>query len=157
VSTCRLEADDCTLLLPVWRFGENAGAVQGCRAPAVSAARARHWHSGGGLFILENMLLPDIGRGKDRNKWRRERPLLPARTASRLLPLHQPHLAPHFKTKFARRLNRLDGRRTRGANVIHDHYPRPFFLVTFDPPPGTVLLLRFADQKSIHVAAGHAD
>src|SRR5580700_9580503 len=69
--------------------------------------------------------------------------------------LDQAHHADDFKSKFAYRLDRLNCRRSRSADVIHDHDARTLLSKAFDPLSRAMLLLGFADEKAVNLAAGH--
>src|SRR5258708_7365455 len=135
-------------------FAADARTMHHCRLSANFAAGACRGHSRRRLVGLQQVLSPDIAGGEYGNKRGRRGRLLDTRTPSRLLAYHQAQYAHHLKAEFPRRFDRLHGRGPGSANVVDNHYARAFFLETFNAPSGAVLLLGFANQKSVHVAAG---
>src|SRR5579872_1185787 len=103
------------------------------------------------------MLLPYIARSKDRHKRRRRGSLLHIRPSVRLFALHQAHHASDFESKFSGGFDRLNGRRSRGANIIHDHHSRRLAAEALDPLPRSMLLFSLAHQKTIQSPASHRD
>src|SRR5581483_11598092 len=94
-------------------------------------------------------------RSEHGNKSRWRRSLLHVDTATGFLPFNQAHYAHYFESEFAGSLNGLDGRTSGSTDIIHNHHARCFFAETFDPLTGAVLLLGFANQKSIQLTADH--
>src|SRR5579863_2716173 len=71
-------------------------------------------------------------------------------------PFDQAHHADDFKSRFSRRRDRLDRRRSSCANVVDDHDFRAGFAKTLDPLASSMLLLALANKKSIDRAARHS-
>src|SRR5271165_5345651 len=106
------------------------------------------------LVFLLQVLSSYVGRGKYRNKRRRRGGFLYIRTPLGLLTLYQAHYANDFESKLTRHLNRLNRRTACGADIVHDHHTRGFFSKAFDPLSRAMLLLSFADEKAVNLAAG---
>src|ERR1700685_2384670 len=83
-----------------------------------------------------HMFGTNIIRGEQRYKRRRSRGSLDIGAAASFFPLHQAQYAGNLKSILARRLNRLDGRCARSADVVDNHYPRRSLPKALDTLPG---------------------
>src|SRR2546426_1074331 len=99
------------------------------------------------------MLPPHFVCVKDCNKpcWRRS--LLHACSSACFLALNQAHHTNNLETEIPRGFDCLNRRGSCRADIIHNHKARPFFPKALNSMPGTVLLVRLADQKSVQLAA----
>src|SRR5580700_4841220 len=96
-----------------------------------------------------------ISCGEDRNEFCGCCSDLYIWTAAGIFALDQAHGSDDFKTVFAGGFDGLDSGGSGGANIVDDHYPRAFFAEAFDAAAGAVLLLRFAHEEAIQIAAGY--
>src|ERR1700689_5505881 len=71
--------------------------------------------------------------------------------------LNQAHGSNDFKTIFAGGFDGLHRGGSSRTNVVHDHYPRAFFAEAFNAAAGAVLLLRFAHEEAVQIAAGYGN
>src|SRR5580704_18367833 len=108
-----------------------------------------------GLVLPSQMFFAHFGCSEYRNKWRGCGGLLYLRTPLRFFALYQAHHAGDFKSKFTCRLDRLNCGRSRGTDIIHDHDARAILSKAFDSLSRAMLLLGFADEKTVDFAAGH--
>src|SRR5580658_3144212 len=99
------------------------------------------------------MFLAHIIRREDGNERRRRSRILHIRPALGFFALYQAHHSNNFESEFARRFNRLNRRRPRCANVVHNHDPRTLLAEAFNALSRTVLLLGLAHQKSVQFPA----
>src|ERR1700680_1025404 len=72
-----------------------------------------------------------------------------------LFALNQAHRAGDFKSKFTGCVDRLNRGSARGADIVHDHHARALLPEALDPLSRAVLLLAFADEKAVNLAAGN--
>ena len=91
------------------------------------------------------MFPPHIAGSKDGDKGSLRCRFFHASTALGLLTLDQAHHSHDGEPKFARRFNRLNGRSSGSADIIHNHYGRTFLTKALNTLPGTMLLFSFAD------------
>src|ERR1035437_1025525 len=93
------------------------------------------------------MLGTNVIGGEQRDELRRGSSFLDVGATSRFLAFHQAKHAGDLKSELTRRLNGLDGRSPRGADVIHDDHPRRLLPKTFDALGHAVGFLRFLRPK----------
>src|SRR5437868_244857 len=105
-----------------------------------------------GLFNTQ-VFFPHLRGGEDADEFSALRSLLDLRAPCRLLPLYQANHARDLKAEFARRLDCLDRRRPRGADIINNYNVRTRLSKAFDALPRAVLLLFLADDESVNIEA----
>src|ERR1035441_4217312 len=100
------------------------------------------------------MLGTNVIGSEQRDELRRSRSFFYVGATARFLAFHQAKHAGDLKSELTRRLNGLDGRSPRGADVIHDDHPRRLLPKTFDALGHAVGFLRFAHQKTMRSERG---
>ena len=80
-------------------------------------------------------------------EWCRTGRLLNMGPSPGFLPFHQAEHAGDLKTELARYLDGLDGRRSRGADVVDDHHARRLLAEALDALARAMRLFCFAHQK----------
>jgi len=140
--------------------GASVARVIGSSGLAADLASRSHRESSGrNLSILQDVLGANIRRREDGNK--RCRGCGPGDIGASVgfLAFHQAHHPDNFESKFAGRLDGLNGGRSRRADIVYDDNARAFLSKPFDAAAGAVLFLRFANQKSVDrpAADGHRD
>src|ERR1039457_6241998 len=95
------------------------------------------------------MLSANVICGEQRDELRRGSGFLDVGATSRLFALHQAQHTGDLKSELTRRLNGLDGRSSRSADVIHDAHPRQLLPKPFNALAHAVRFLPFAHQKTM--------
>src|SRR5579864_5840324 len=99
------------------------------------------------------MLSANIVCGEQRNELRRSSRFLDVGTTSRFLALHRAKYTGDLKSELACNFNGLDGRSSRGADVVHDDHARRLLPKSFNALAHAVRFLPFAYQETVHRAS----
>lgn len=108
-------------------------------------------------LVRGQMLFSHVGRGEDRDEGRRRSSFLDIWKAVGLLALDEAHDADDIESEIAGRIDGLDGRGARGADIVDDDDTCTFLAKAFDTLAGTVLLLGLADEEAMERAAYYRD
>src|SRR5258706_9849542 len=92
-----------------------------------------------------------VAGGKDADERSRSSDAFDFRTPVGFLAFDETHGTDNLEAKFARGLNRLDGRSTRGAHVVHNHDLCSLSAKALYALSRTMLLFHFSNQKAVQL------